>query len=304
MSPGKLQRLAGREGARALLDGFRDNRLLTYASAISFRILFALVPFTLFVLALLGFLHLDELWAREVAPAVRRGVSPAIYQLIDDAVRRVLTERELFWLTAGALIALWLMSGAVRAAMEALDGIYAARRERPTLERMRRSLWLATAVGACFVAAAAVVRLGPLLLQRGSDDALLTVFSFVVRWGLAVALLGLAAFLIVRHGPAAPQPVGWVSFGSTLAVACWVLTSVAFGAYLTSVPFYSSVYGSLSGVVVLFTYVYLSAAAFLFGAQVDALLRYEAEGDPTGQADRASAAGGAERRRATPRPGG
>jgi uncharacterized BrkB/YihY/UPF0761 family membrane protein len=34
---------------------------------------------------------------------------------------------------------------------------------------------------------------------------------------------------------------------------------------------------------VLFTYVYLSAIAFLFGVQVDALVREEAEGDPSGR---------------------
>jgi len=78
-----LGRLADRTGLAAVLKGFNDNRLLTYASAMSFRVVFALVPFALFVLATLGFLDLGHLWTRNVAPGVKREVSPGVYQVIE-----------------------------------------------------------------------------------------------------------------------------------------------------------------------------------------------------------------------------
>jgi membrane protein len=173
------------------------------------------------------------------------------------------------------------MSGAVRAAMEALDDIYGMRERRSIVERLRRSLWLAAAVGGCFVLAAGVVRLGPLAIHPGRDDVLLEVASVVVRWGVAVALLGLAVSLTVRYGPMAELPTRWVTLGAALSVGSWVVMSVAFGAYLTGVASYASIYGSLAALMVLFSYVYLSTAAFLFGAQVDALVRKEAQEDAT-----------------------
>ena len=51
-----------RELGRALLDGFKQNDLLTYASAISFQILTAIIPFLLFVLAVAGLLNLSDVW--------------------------------------------------------------------------------------------------------------------------------------------------------------------------------------------------------------------------------------------------
>jgi membrane protein len=261
---------------------FRDNHLFTFAAAIAFRVIFATVPFAMFVLAVLGFLHLQEVWSSEVAPDVRRGVSPPVYQVIDDAVRRALSQGRLFWATIGGAIALWIMSSAVRAAMDALDEIYAARRRRPVAERIRRSLWLAASVGGCLLAAAASVRLGPLAIGEDAG-VVLRVVSFAVRWGLAAGFLGLAVFLIVRYAPATPQPVGWVSLGSGLSVTTWIVMSVAFGAYTSGIASYGSTYGSLASLIVLFTYVYLSAIAFLFGVQLDALVREEAEGDPSGR---------------------
>lgn len=281
-----LKRLAERLRLPELDQGFRENRLLTYASAISFRVLFAIVPFTLFVLAVLGFLHLDGVWAREVAPEVRASVSKAMYQVIDQAVRNVLAGRQLFWLTGGGAIALWGMSGAVRATMEALDGIYDVREERSLAQRLRRSLWLAAAIGGCFLGALAAVRLGPLAMHQGGHDVVLGVVSFLVRWGVAISLLTLAVFLTVRYGVACPQPARWVSLGSGLAVSSWIVMSLGFAAYVTGIASYGSVYGSLASVIVAFSYIYMSCVAFLFGVQVDALVRDEAEGDPTGQQER------------------
>ena len=274
-----LRHLADRADLAELWKGFNDNRLLTYASAMSFRVIFALVPFALFLLATLGFLNLGDLWTRNVAPDVKREVSPGAYQMIDEAARNVLSSHQVFWVTAGAAIALWFMSGAVRAAMEALDEIYGMCERRSIAERLRRSLWLAAAVGGCFVLAAAAVRLGPLVLRRAHNDTVLEVASVVVRWGVAVALLGLAVSLTVRYGPMAELPTRWVTLGAALSVGSWVVMSVAFGAYLTGVASYASIYGSLAVLMVLFSYVYLSTAAFLFGAQVDALARHEAAED-------------------------
>ena len=272
---------------RELVEAASDNELLVYASAIAFRVLFAIVPFVLFLLALLGLLGLEEVWRDELAPGLRDAISPDLFRVIDDTVRNVLSHRQLFWATLGALIALWEISAAVRATMHALDRIYDPG-ERSTMSRFGLSILLAVAVGCCFVAAAAIVRLGPLAVEQG-DSALLAVALFVVRWGLAVGFLGLAAGLLVRYAPATHQPVRWVSFGSALCVVSWAVMSALFGWYMSSVASYGSTFGSLASVIVLMSYVYLSAIVFLLGAQADALVRREVEGSESGAPERSPA---------------
>src|SRR3712207_5952092 len=95
----RKQRLAPRELVRDVAAGFQENRLLTYASAISFQATLALPAFLLFAAGLLGFLHLDEVWTRDVAPGLKESVSQAAFALIDDTVRKVLAEKQLFWVT-------------------------------------------------------------------------------------------------------------------------------------------------------------------------------------------------------------
>src|SRR5215210_4500157 len=170
---------------RELLDGFEQNDLLTYASAIAFQVLTAIVPFLLFMLGLLGFLDLSEVWADDLAPDVKPRVSPPTFELLDDTVREVLAKRQLFWLTGGFLLALWQISGGVRAVMGALDGVYGTRHERPARVRYPLSIALALAVGTLVALAAAVVRFVPLLL--GDSPAVVEVGLFFARWLVATS---------------------------------------------------------------------------------------------------------------------
>ena len=73
---------------REYVDAYVENDLLTYASAISFQILSAIVPFLLFGFGLLGFLHLEGVWSDDLAPRVKDSVSPAAFAFADEAIRR------------------------------------------------------------------------------------------------------------------------------------------------------------------------------------------------------------------------
>src|SRR3954462_2933349 len=97
--------LKPREAWHEILRGFEENDLLTYASAISFQIFFALIPLALLGLGLLGAFGLTDVWSADVAPKLRHTASPSGYKLIDETVRAVLEQKQLFWASAGALIA-------------------------------------------------------------------------------------------------------------------------------------------------------------------------------------------------------
>jgi membrane protein len=250
---------------------FEEHDLLTSASAISFQVFTALVPFLLFAFALLGFLSFDDVWRDHVAGHVKPNVSPAMYQVIDDTVTKVLASGQLFWMTAGLALTIWQVSGAVRAAMGALNRIYRVDRDRPWRRRMLVSTALSVAVGAALLLAIAVVSGTPLVYGDVGQPA--GAALFVVRWTVAGALMLLAIGLLLRYGPAARRPMRWVSLGTLLVVVAWVAMSIAFGVYLRFIASYASVFGNLATIVVLMGYVYLSAAVFLAGAQLDALIR-------------------------------
>jgi membrane protein len=254
-----------------MLDGFERNDLLTYASAIAFQILTAIVPLMLFLLGLLGFLDLGEVWRDDLAGEVKQRVSVETFALIDDTVTEVLQGKQAFWLTAGALLAVWQVSGAVRAVMGALDGIYDSRRRRPARERYPLSIALALVVSSCLLAAFAVARFIPLLLDDLSG--LLGVAAFAARWLVAIALTALAVGLLAHYAPGVRRPLPWVSFGTLLVMVGWIGMSIGFGIYLSEIADYESIFWHLTTLVVAMAYLYAVSVVFLGGLQLDAIVR-------------------------------
>jgi len=125
------------------------------------------------------------------------------------------------------------------------------------------------------------VLLAPFVSMHHAGAAL-QVFAFLVRWTLTVALLLLAVGLLVRHAPATAQPLPWVSLGAAIVIVSWVIVSLVFYLYLTRIASYQSVFGSLAAVIIAMGYLYISTTVFLFGAQLDAIIRARATGAPSG----------------------
>ena len=260
-----------RKLAPEILDAFRRNGLINFAAAISFLVVLALVPFLLFLLAALGFLELEEVWREDVAPEIRDSLSAAAYRLLDDTATRVLTQKQVWWVTLGFALALWEISAATRVTMTALDRIYGFHRRRGFFEVLPRSVVLGLAMGVAVVAAVSVVRFVP--LATGDLDGAAAVVSFLGRWLVAAALLGTGVALLVHYGSAPRQTLPWVTVGTCLVMAAWTGMSILFGIYVTYVANYESVFGNLATFFVLLLYVYSSSIAFLAGVQADACIR-------------------------------
>src|SRR3954463_3524130 len=73
-----------------IAETFAEHNLLTYAAAIAFQGLIALVPMTLLRLGLLGATGHRDAWTEHAAPAVQPRVLPGVYRGIDQTVRRIL----------------------------------------------------------------------------------------------------------------------------------------------------------------------------------------------------------------------
>ena len=95
--------------------------------------------------------------------------------------------------------------------MGALNRLYGDATRRSWRRRMLVSFALALVVGACWIAAFAAVVLSPLLY--GDVGPLAGAALFVVRWGVAGAILLLTVGLLLHFAPERDQPLGWVTFG-------------------------------------------------------------------------------------------
>jgi len=95
----------------------------------------------------------------------------------------------------------------------------------------------------------------------------------ILFWAVAVVAVGLGLAATYRYAPNRPDaPWMWVSPGSAAATLLWLAASLGFGFYVSQFGNYNATYGSLGGVVVFLTWLYLSAYIVLMGGEMNSEL--------------------------------
>jgi membrane protein len=259
-----------------LLDDLRtrlhDHRLAIYASAVAFRALVSLVPLLLLGLGLLGALGLKSTWEDSIAPAIKPRVTQPVFQAIDYSVEKILSSGTAGLIAVATALAIWDLTLGVSAIMDALNRIHDVEEQRSLLRRVVTAVALAVGVAACVLGAVLVVTVAP---RAGGSFHLLLGLG---RWIVAPLLLALAVGLLVHLAPAERPEARWASVGSVLVIATWIVASLLFKLWIAYVADFKSPIGSLTGLLVLTTYVFVSSAIFLIGAELDELLRKQAQG--------------------------
>ena len=98
---------------------------------------------------------------------------------------------------------------------------------------------------------------------------------------LTVVAAGIASTLY-RFGPSREDARWkWITPGSTFAAVTWLMLTWAFGIYVSRFTNYNATYGSLGAVVALLTWLYLSAYAFLVGAELNSEIEHQTATDST-----------------------
>ena len=208
---------------------FIDDEMSTYASALAYQMLFSLFPFILFLIALIGFLHLPDFfsWLRLQAelvlpPQALDSVNPVIDQL---------QQSKGGLLSFGIVIALWTASAGVRLMMSAMNAAYDVVEERPAWKRIPLSIFYTVGIAGMLLAAAALMVLGPQVMgwlagQIGLEDFIVTLWT-VARWPVIVILMMVAVALIYYVMPDVKQKFRFITPGSVLAVVVWIVPDQA-----------------------------------------------------------------------------
>ena len=257
-----------RSAARELGECFSEHALLTYASAISFRALIALVPLVLLGLGLLGIFGLEDVWTDTIAPALKAHLTLPVFEGIDFTVQKIFNSGSGGLIAFAVALVVWDMTWAVNAVTIALNRIHDVEEKRSRARRLATAAGLAIATTLCLIASVLALAVLPALTD-GVLDTILSAF----RWLVAITLLGLAVGLLLRFAPAEKPQVRWASGGTALIIVSWLVASVLFRLWVTEVANFQTAVGSLTVFLLLTSYVFVSSAIFLVGAQLDELAR-------------------------------
>lgn len=215
-----------------------------------------------------------------VASLVERleGVVPAdAISLIRDSLERT-TENQgggLVIVVLGLLLALWTTTGAMAGLMRGLNRAYDREETRNFLKQRLTALGMLACLLLAFALSFGLLALGPYVSDwLGEALGLEGVFGWIwwtVQWPILIGGLLLAFAGILYLGPNVAHPRwDFITPGSVFAVIVWLAASGLFAVYVSMFSSYNKAWGSLAAVIVMLTWLWLSALAILFGAEINA----------------------------------
>jgi membrane protein len=197
--------------------------------------------------------------------------------LLEGSMNRLTQQRgtSITLIAVGGVLALWTLSGAMQNVMWALNTAYDQDETRGFVRRR-----LAAAGMAVFMMTASALVLGLLVLgphlsgwigNAIGQKTLVELVWWIAQWPLLIGGLLLAFGVVYYLGPNIEQR-RWhfITFGAVFAVLVWLLASGAFAFYASRFGSYNKAWGSLSAVVVMLTWLWISSVALLLGAEVNA----------------------------------
>lgn len=276
---------------------FFDDRMTERAAGLAFYALFSLIP-TLLIVAALFSLVAGSGAADDVAQAAHdAGASNELSGVLRSMLDTALGAAPEGASTAGLVSLGILVYGASKAftdAGRALDEI--AHRGRWPRSLMRRAADLGWTVLLIVLGLLAIILIfvtGQLV--EGALDALgmpdAGALWNLVRWPAAVAVV-LAMVAVVNWAAPASGRGRFRPFtpGSLVTVGLGLVASAGYAIYLANFAHYNATYGAFAAAVILMIWVWYLCLAFLYGAEVDAVLaeRSPGEGEDRSPSGRAS----------------
>jgi membrane protein len=247
-------------------DGFPNSGNIAYC------VMLAIFPFLIFVFALAAF-FVDEALAQKAVDTLLDIAPHEIVKPLIPNIKELLTGQRSDLLTISGLITIWTSSRGVESLRTGLNRAYRFYEDRP--------FWLRVIQDMAIVVCGAALSLG-LALTMVFAPAIWTLlvayipalgdFTFkfeLVRYfaGFVLLTVGLVGGHLLLPSRRLPLAALWP--GIVLTMITWLIIAAGYSLYLARFAYFASLYAGLGGLFAALIFLYLSAAIFQFGGEIN-----------------------------------
>ena len=266
-----------------------SDNVSVVAAGVAFFSLLAVFPFITACLSIYGYFA-DPAHVQNMLLSVSGLMPGDAWVLLNDQITGVIEQPDTtlgLGIVLGLLVALYSAGSGIRAIMRAMNIAYGEIESRGFAKfyTLAASMTLSTMV---FLGGAlTVIICVPLLLNFLNLDGLTKFVTRALPWIVLVGLFALASGVLYCFGPSRrPAKKRWVFPGVIFATASWLLMSAAFSFFVANFGQYNATYGSLSAVIVLLLWFWLTAFVIIVGAIINAEMERQTSADTTQGPDR------------------
>jgi len=257
-----------------------EDNIPIVSAGVAFYAFLAIFPGIIVLFSIYG-LAIDPETAGEQVTRMAEVMPEQTVSIIEGRMDKLLeTSRSaLGWGTAfGLLVALWSANKGIKSLFVGLDVTYRVEKSRGFIKQNAMTLAFTLGTIVVIIVSMAFIVLFPILVNTiGLPDTLDTLITWL-RWPLLAVIVISAISLIYQYGPSRKTPeFRWVVLGAIVATFLWLIASWGFSLYVSNFGNLGEIYGSLSAVVILLFWLFISSFIILAGAELNRAIEVYAE---------------------------
>jgi membrane protein len=275
MVVGGIKGMSLREFFKLLYHRFLDHSLPDKAAQLSYYFIFALFPFLFFLVTLTAYLPFGGT-LESMLEKVSNLMPTQAYQIIKGQLDALVHRPRPKLLTSGIVVALWSASRGIDAIRSALNLAYEVKESRSFWKVQGIALLITLASAVLVLVAVTLIVLGGKFgfwlahrVQIGGEYLLIWKW---LRWPVTAVIIMLALALTYYLLPDVEQEFKLITPGSVTGALLWLLATWGFTYYAEHFGNYNVAYGSIGGVAILLTWLYISGLIFMLGGEMNALI--------------------------------
>ncbi len=254
-----------------MVQGFFKKEVGKRAASLTYYLIFAIFPFLISVISLLGFLHLPMISLEGDAAAF---LPADVITLLNLTIAHMTETSNGAILTFGLVFTLWFPYRAVKNLTDEVSDIYG---EEKPVGHTKRILLLSLLILILIPAMLILMIIGENVLHLVAQFFPITK-EFISVW-TKVRFLPMAAALILLNSaiyyfsPNRPPAWRFILPGALISTALWMIYALAFSYYVDHMGNYSVIYGSIGAIIAFLIWLNWSMTALLLGAVYNQALR-------------------------------
>jgi membrane protein len=257
----------------------QDDEVPAMGAQLTYYLILSFFPFLIFLISLINF---TPLTSGEIINGIMRVLPTTSFTTITDVLAQIQQAKSPTLLSIGGIAAIWSASKGVDAIVKGLNKAYDEEETRPFWKVKGLSVLFTIVLGLVILSSFVLLIFGKIIGEQIFKFIHLPGF-FTILWAIAQIVIPLAIMAAVFTGLYAIGPnrhlkIKEVLPGALFTTIGWVATSLLFSFYVNNFGNYTKTYGSLGGVIVLLTWMYLSSTVIIMGGEINATLAFDREG--------------------------
>ncbi|MDD3636194.1 MAG: YihY/virulence factor BrkB family protein [Bacteroidales bacterium] len=254
--------------------GIFKGALTIRAAAVAFNFFLAIFPFILFIFTLIPYIPIES-FQETLMGLFEDIIPPNTFNEVEETITEIVMRQNTGLLSLSFILTFIFSTNGISAIMDGFNGTWHGIDTKNWLQQRLSAIFLLVVLSFFVVLAIALITTGGVLIKSliasgWIDGGFTAQLLQISRWFVIVFLTFFSLSMLYYYAPAKRKDYRFISPGSILATALFIVGTLAFNFYISNFSRYNALYGSIGTLIIFMMWLYFNALILLIGFELNA----------------------------------